>query len=68
MHVCKPIQDRSDPVWLDLRVDDVEVSIQGLAAEELRLDCCQRSMLANGEQCWHEGIALLAALSLCDSV
>ena len=66
--VCQKIVHRFHPMWLDHCVDIIEVSIKAFPFLKLGLDGLDCSVLPQGKQCGHEGVALLATLGLLDDV
>ena len=66
--VCQKIVHGFHPMWLDHCVDIIEVSIKAFPFLKLGMDGLDCSVLPQGKQCGHEGVALLASLGLLDDV
>ena len=66
--VCQKIVHGFHPMWLDHCVNIIEVSIKAFPFLKLGMDGLDCSVLPQGKQCGHEGVALLATLSLLDDV
>ena len=64
--VCQKIVHGLHPMWLDHCVDIIEVSIEAFPFLKLGMDGLDCSVLPQGKQCGHEGVALLATLGLLD--